>query len=369
MKLKVIRDEIYPFLNYAINFTSTKNINSIIQNVYLEAENDSLTLATSNIHTGFRAKINCLIEETGKTTVPCKKLLDIIKEFPSSAVIDMEFEGNNLKIKCDKSIFNLATIDPQLFPTMSEITPEYFLELRCEKLLSLFKKTYFCISNDPSKIEYTGCHFKTYGNKLELASADYQRVAYTIADFDEEFSDEFLINIPKKTVTELIKILEVDNIVRIETDKRQILFKINNIEVYSKLIEKYIRSITALFDSELPIYAKVPKDEFVNAIRRVQSIASENTHAIVLSFSGNKLSIYSIESDYGLGYDLVDDIEIIGGDIDIIFNARILLEVLNAMDSDFVELKMGGRKSPIIVKPYNEDWYKYLVVPLTIERY
>ena len=369
MKLKVIRDEIYPYLNHAINFTSTKNINSINQNVYLETENDKLILATSNIHTGFKAIIDCIIESTGKTTVPCKKLLDIIKEFPSSAVIDIEFDGHNLKIVCGKSVFNLSTIDPQLFPTMSDIVPEYFMELRCKKLLTLLKKTYFCISNDPSKIEYTGCHFKAYGNKLEIASADYQRIAYASTEFDEEFSDEFLINIPKKTVIEIMKILEFDDNLRIETDKRQILFKINNIEVYSKLIEKYIRSITALFDTEYPIYTKIPREEFINVIRRVQSIASDNTHAIVLSFTEKKLSVYSIESDYGLGFDFIEDIEITGGEIDIIFNARILMEVLNSIDSEFIELKMSGRKSPITIKPYGEDWYKYIAVPLTIERY
>jgi len=368
MKLKIVKDELQNVLNHAINFTSTKNINSILQNILLEAEGDKLIIKASNIHTAYTAEIDAVIENTGITTVPCKKLLDIVKELPNSAVIDISFDGHKLKIKSGKSSFNLSTLNPELFPTIGEIVPEYFIEIPSEKLQAILKKVYFCISNDTSKIEYSGCHFKAYGNKLEAAAADYQRIAIAHTEFEEEFSDEFLINIPKRTIIEVIKIIDGNETVTIETDKKQIVFKIGKTQIYSKLIEKYIKSIASLFNAEYPTTAKLPKNEFIDVLKRVSSITSEITHGVVLSFSNGKLSVYSLETEYGLGHDFIENLEFSGEDLDIIFNSKQLIEILSAVDTDFVELKMNGRKSPALIVP-QDNWYKYLVVPLTIEQF
>lgn len=368
MKLKIVKDELQIALNHAINFISTKNINTILQNIFLEAEDDKLVIKTSNIHTAYTAEIDATIENTGKTTVPCKKLLDIVKELPNSSVLDISFDGHKLKIKSGKSSFNLSTLNPELFPTIGEITPEYFLEIPAQRLQKLLKKVYFCISNDTSKIEYSGCHFKAYGNKLEAAAADYSRIGVAYTEFEEEFSDEFLINIPKKTIVELIKIIDSDDTVTIETDKKQVVFKYKNIQIYSKLIEKFIKSITSLFDAQYPTVAKIPKNEFLEVLKRVSSITSEINHGIVLSFSNAKLYIYSIETEYGLGQDFIENFDFVGDELDIIFNSKLLIEILNAIDADFVELKMYGRKSPAIIVP-QESWYKYLLVPLAIEMF
>jgi DNA polymerase-3 subunit beta len=368
MKLKIVKEDLQEVLNHAINFTSSKNLNSILQNILIEAEENALTIRASNIHTAFTSKIDATVESTGITTVPCKKLLDIVKELPQSAVVDFSFDGHKLKIKSGKASFNLSTLSPELFPTIGEITPEYFIEIPGKNLQSILKKVYFCISNDTSKIEYSGCHFKAYGNKLEVSAADYQRIAMAFTEFDEEFSDEFLINIPKKTVIELIKILEKDELVKIETDRKQIVFKVGNIEIYSKLIEKYIKSITTLFNTEYPVSAKLPKNEFIEVLKRVSSITSEITHGVVLSFNNGKVSIYSLETEYGLGHDYIENIDYKGEDLDIIFNSKQLIEILSSIESDFVELKMNGRKSPAIIIP-QDNWYKYLIVPLTIEQF
>jgi len=89
-------------------------------------------------------------------------------------------------------------MDPELFPTMSEITPEYTLKIAGSDLIDVIDKTVFCVANTSSKIEFTGLHFKVYGNKLELYSADFQRIASAVTTLQDEHSDEFIINIPKK---------------------------------------------------------------------------------------------------------------------------------------------------------------------------
>lgn len=368
MKFKIVKKEFINTLSYAINFTSSKELNTIYQNIYIEALDENIIIKTFNGQSAFQSMVNASVEQTGKTTVPCKKLLDIVKELPDNAVINITLNDGRINLKCGRSSFNLSVLPPETFPTISEISSEYFLKLPSEKFEKILKKTQFCISNDPSKIEYTGCHLKVYGNIIEASAADYQRIAYAFTELDEEFSNEFIINIPKKTVTEVFKLLDKDETVEIYTDRKQIHFKIGSINIYSKLLEKYIRSIKSLFSAEYSRNLSIKKELFIDALKRVSAITNESNHGIIVSLTGNRASVYSIENDYGAGQEYIEDIDFSGEPVDIFFNSKHLIEVLSAIDSEYVKLKINARNSPVVFES-EEDWYKYIIVPLSIERF
>lgn len=368
MRFKAVKDEIYPFIQYANSFTSPKNLNTVLQNILIDAESDGVILRATDMQVGFSGKVSVSVEETGTATVSGKKLLDIIKEIPDGSVIDFSFDGSKINIDAGKSSFKLSTISHEIFPTMAEITPEYYLKIKTALLYDLLKKTSFCISTDASKIEYTGSHMAVYGDKLEISAADFQRIATSSIKFDEEYSNEFMINIPRKTVMELMKILDQDEYVEIETDRKQITFTIGEVKIFSKLIEKYIKSITKLFTNEYPLKAKLNRVEFLDVIKRVSAITSEVTHGVVLSFKPGTLTVYSLETEYGTGNETIDDFEYNGQPIDIIFNAKHVAEMISNIDTDYFHLQMMGERNPAVIMPELGE-YKYLVVPISINRY
>lgn len=365
MHFKLIKQELFPLLQNAINFTSVKNTNTILQNIYISAEPDKITFNTNNVISGFSATLEAPVESTGVTTVLCKKLFDIVKEFPDSAIIDFDFDGSRLKITSGKANFNLATMDPELFPTMSEITPEYTLNISGSDLINVIDKTVFCVANNASKIEFTGLHFKVYGNKLELYSADFQRIASAVTTLPDEHADEFIINIPKKTITDISRVLSRQLDVEIATDLKQLMITTGNIKMFSRLIEKSIKSIGSLFSSEYPIEIVVNKDFVIDVLKKVMAIANEFTHAVVMSVTGNNMTIYSIETEYGQAVDSIDNVSHSGDDIDIVVNARIFYEILLHIDSTEVIFKISGRRNPMVILPASGS-YKYLLVPLSV---
>jgi DNA polymerase-3 subunit beta len=368
MRFKAVKDEIYSFIQFANSFTSPKNLNTVLQNILIDAESDGVTLKATDMQVGFSGKVGVSVEQTGTATVSGKKLLDIIKEIPDGSVIDFSFDGSKINIDSGKSSFKLSTISHEIFPTMAEISPEYYLKIKSSLLYDLLKKTSFCISTDSSKIEYTGSHMAVYGDKLEISAADFQRIATSKLSFDTEYSNEFMINIPRKTVMELMKVLDQDEFVEIETDKKQIIFTIGEIKIFSKLIEKYIKSITKLFSNEYPLKAKLNRAAFLDVVKRVSAITSEVTHGVVLSFKPSTLTLYSLETEYGTGNETIDDYEYTGQPIDIIFNAKHIAEMISNIESDYFMLEMMGERNPAVILPESGE-YKYLVVPISINRY
>lgn len=367
MKFNCLKEEIYPIINEAYGFTSTKTIETILQNLLIKAENDKIYFKTSNIVTAYSAYISLSPERSGETTVSCKKLLDIVKEFPSNALINFDFDGSRLNIFSKNTFFTMATLDPALFPTISSITPEYYVKIDGQIFSYLLKKIFFCIANESSKISYNGAHFKVLGNVLQLSSSDFQRIALCETNLDNALSDEFIINIPKRTVGELIKTIN-EGPVEIETDRKQAVFKNNNKVIYTNLIENYIKSLGKLFEVEPNVTIKIKTSAAYETLRRIATITSEINYGVVFSIKNNSIKISSLETEYGKGSEVISEIEKDGEDIDIVFNAKLFLEILSHIESEFFNLYIVGPKNPVIIEPINGN-YKYLMVTITVENY
>ena len=362
------KESILKYLQYANSFTNPKGLNDILQNIYIEVENNTVNIKATNYQMGF----SCFfepnsIEKEGRVTVSCRKLLDIIKELPDGALIDFQYDDTRLNVICGKSKFKLSTLSSENFPSISEIIPEYFIKINAANFINLMKRTYFCISNDSTKLEYTGAQVRINRDIVETFATGMQRIAIASSNIDAEYSNDFIINIPKKTITEILRIFEPKGEIEIQTDRKQISFKHDNIIIYSKLIEKFIKNIERLFNNDYPIKAKLDRKSFIDASKRISAITSDETPGIILNFDNSTLKISSLETIYGEGSETIDVIEYNSEPFEIILNAKHLNEILNNIDTEEFILEMADKRSPVLVTP-NDTNYRYLVVPISIDK-
>ncbi len=367
MKFSAIKEDIINYIQYANSFTSPKNLNTLLQNIYMSIENNKLILKATNYQVGFYCEIDVNVVSTGAITVSGQKLYDILKEMPNGALIDFSFDGSRLNLKSGKSSFKLSTLTPEGFPTISDLTKEFSIKIDTKDFITLLKRIHFCISNESQKIEYTGAQLNIYGNCLEIFATGLQRVAIASILFDSEFKNEFMVNIPKKTIVEIIRILDENGTIEIETDRRQISFKSGNITIYSKLIEKFVKGVSRLFNNEYPIKATLDRKEFIFAAKRVSAISSNDTPGIILDFKDNVLNLSSLETEYGEGSEVVEEVTCNMEEFQIILNSKHVTEILSNIETDKFTFEMIDRRSPVLITP-ESDRYRYLVVPMSIDK-
>ena len=53
MQFKVLKEEILKYLQYANSFTNPKGLNDILQNIYIEVENNTVTIKATNYQMGY----------------------------------------------------------------------------------------------------------------------------------------------------------------------------------------------------------------------------------------------------------------------------------------------------------------------------
>src|SRR5690606_8854658 len=133
---------------------------------------------------------------------------------------------------------------------------------------------------------------------------------------------------------------------------------------------------TKLIDGTFPDYARViPKandkslkvrnSEFVAAVDRVSTIASERTKAVKLELSGNTLTLSvnnpeggsateELAADYG------------SEDLEIGFNARYLLDIASQIESETIQFLLADSGSPTIVKDESDAGALYVLMPMRV---
>ena len=113
---------------------------------------------------------------------------------------------------------------------------------------------------------------------------------------------------------------------------------------------------------------KTPRMQFKEALRAVSLAASDRTGGVKLGISENALRITSESPESGNGFDEVS-IDYDGPEISVGFNARYLLDVLNAIDDEEVTLGLSGELDPAVVRPASEDAkddYIAVVMPMRV---
>jgi len=109
----------------------------------------------------------------------------------------------------------------------------------------------------------------------------------------------------------------------------------------------------------------VDRDALLQTIRRVSLLSSEKARGIRLGLSPARLEISANNPDLGEASEDLE-VEYAGPDLEIGFNARYLLDVLQVFpEASKVELGLGDHLSPGVVKG-SDPGYSYVVMPMRI---
>jgi len=157
----------------------------------------------------------------------------------------------------------------------------------------------------------------------------------------------------------------VDDTVRLSFTSSQVLFKTEDRLVVSKLLDGVYPRYKQLIPSEstLDKVAQIDRAEFLHCLERVAVMANEITNLVHFNFNANTLTIKSSNLDFGGAEDTIA-IEYMGEAIDIYFNVKYLIEVLKHLESERIQISMGGKLTPIVLKPISDEPFTHLIMPI-----
>ena len=375
MEIKANSSDLLKALNHIHGIVEVRHTLPILSNIVLLAENNELSLSSTNLDIFCSDKIDAEIVTSGEISVPAITFFEIVKRLPSGSdvILSMADDDTELVLKCGRSKFNLSTLKTEDFPILSDKDLSTYFVISADELGRMIDKTKFAISNEETRYYLNGIFFhKAESNSIKFLRAvatDGHRLAQYDIPLPQGAEEITGIIIPKKTVFELRKVLDdADGDVSVSLNENKIKFSFNNLKIISKVIDGTFPDYTKVIPQNNDKKFKTNNSELKNAIDRVSAVAiNEETKskAIKLTIENNKLNL-SVESQSKGSAKEEIDISYSSEKVDIGFNSRYLMDICNEVDGDEIDVNLLDSISPAIILDKTDENLFFVLMPMRI---
>ncbi|MDH5610046.1 MAG: DNA polymerase III subunit beta, partial [Cyclobacteriaceae bacterium] len=312
-------------------------------------------------------------KEDGKIAIPAKILLETLRNLPEQPVAFTIDEGTySIEISSDNGRYKLAGENATDFPKVPSVSEGFSVNMSSDILATAINNTIFATSNDELRPAMTGVYIKLEETHTTFVATDSHRlIRYRRVDVASEMSHTMII--PRKALTLLKTTLPQENTnVAIEFNASNAFFDFNNIKMICRLIDERYPDYENVIPSGNNNVMTINRGEFLSSLKRIAIYSNKTTYQVRLKITGSELLISAEDLDFSNEASERLACEHDGGDIEIGFNARFLIEMLNNLSSNEVYLKLSEPNRAGILFPSDKDENEdvlMLIMPVMINNY
>lgn len=351
MKFIVSSNSLLKNVNLISGVINSNNTLPILDNFLFELDGNQLKITGSDLETTISTIVEVESGDNAKIAVPSKILSDTLKTFPDQPLTFIQKEDNLMEIVSEQGNYQIALESAEEYPQTPEIQEASTSTLQAGILSEAISKTLFATGNDELRPVMTGVFFQAGKDNFKFVATDAHRlVKYTRKDLKADESAEYIM--PKKPLNLLKNILSGSNEdVTVEYNQTNTRFSFQNIVLTCRLIDGKYPNYDAVIPKENPNVLTINRNLFLTSLRRVAIFSNKTTNQVRLKLSGSSLTINAEDLDFSSKAEERLPCDYNGNDMQIGFNSKFLIEVLNNLQSDDITLEMSEPSRAGIIKP------------------
>ena len=372
MKLSIERGALLKAVSQAQSVVERRNTIPILANVLIEAEGEHVQFRATDLDIEVVDKTVAQVERVGATTVSAVTLHEIVRKLPDGALVTLSDDAatGRLTVDAGRSNFSLATLPKEDFPVMASSEYDSNFSAPAPVLRRLFDKSKFAISTEETRYYLNGVYMHIAdadgGQVLRCVATDGHRLARIDADLPDGASDMPGIIVPRKTVGELRKLLEDDDVqIAVSVSETKVRFATPEITLTSKVIDGTFPDYQRVIPAGNARRLEVDASEFAKAVDRVSTVSSERSRAVKLSLDEDRLILSVNSPDSGAAE---EELAVAYGDerLEIGFNAKYLLEIASQVDRENAVFMFNSSGDPTLMREGNDTTAVYVVMPMRV---
>jgi DNA polymerase III subunit beta len=344
-------------LQAIIGVINASNTLPILDDFLFELNNNALTITSSDLETTMSVTIDLEnAGEPGSIAIPAKILFDTLKTFADIPVsFSINEESLMVELSAGEGKYKLSGHKSDEYPRTPSLEDTTFIDLSSSVLANAINKTIFATGNDELRLVLSGVFCELSPDDVTFVATDaHKLVRYKRLDTKSANSVSFIL--PKKPLNLLKNILGSQDIpVKVEYNRTNAFFSFQKINLICRLIDGKYPNYDAVIPTDNPNKLTIDRQLLLNTIRRVSIFANQSTHQIRFKLSGQELILSAEDLDFSneakerlaCSYD--------GDDLEIGFNSKFLMEMLNNTDTDEVRLEMSAPNRAGILLPVNNE--------------
>ena len=400
MKLSALQENFSQGLSIVGRGVSNRTTLPVTQNVLLSTENGQLKLTATNLEIAISTWIGAQIEQEGSITVPARLLTEFINSLPQERIdVNMQEDPLGLSIECARFEAQINGITAEDFPPIPNVDSGAIGKISSEIFSKAVSHIAFVAATEDSRPVLTGVKVDITGQKFTLAAADGFRLAVYKGELVESISEDVSFIIPAKTLQEINRLANNQSSpveFTVTPSKSQVLFRLDNIEIVSQLIQGTFPNYKTLIpdqyeevkekinkalvageitqeeaDAKLKNNTKITVkiDDFLRATKTAAIFARDGSGIVRVNTTEGNLSIASKAEEIGENQGEIDA-KIEGSSSRIAFNSKYLMDVLEILGDGEVSLQTNAESSPGVLRPINNSQnieYVHIIMPMFVQ--
>jgi DNA polymerase-3 subunit beta len=345
----------------------------ILENFLFEVTEGKLQITASDLQTSMVTELTVESKESGNIAIPAKILMDTLKNLPEQPVtftIDENTYGVELSSEFGR--YKLSGENATDFPKVPVVSDGDTIDISSDVLQNAVSSTIFAASTDDLRPSMTGVYVVINDASTTFVATDGHRlVRYRRMDITSD--EENTLIIPKKALMLLKSSLPNDNTnVKIEFTPSNAFFSFGNIQMVCRLIDERYPDYENVIPVENPNILTLDKADFLSSLKRISIYANKTTHQVRIKITGSELQISAEDLDFSNEANERLACEFHGEDMEIGFNAKFLMEMLNNIDSKTINLELSEPNKAGLIIPQGDDSNEnilMLVMPVMLNNY
>ena len=364
MNFKIKRIELLNALTKVSRAVSIKSPLPVLTGIKFDLKEDELILTGSDSDITIQTSIQDHIDiiEPGSVVLSSKYILEIIKKIDSEDVHIFIVDGTLTRIEGANSRFDLNGTSYIDYPRIDLNKTGVNLQMKSIDLKEAIEQTSFATSEKETRPVLTGVNFKAKDHVLECIATDSYRLAKRILNIDSDIS--FNIIIPKKSLIEISRIIEKDELIDLYVSDRKVLFVFDHVLIQTRLIDGTFPDTSRLIPDSFDYSMSIDSTSLLNSIDRASLLTNEQTNIVKLTMNQDTVILSSFSQEIGSVEENLSRAFYKGEPLKISFSARYLTDAIKSINGQKVRVLFTGEMKPFIIKDFEREDIIQLVLPV-----
>jgi len=371
MEIRINRDDLYKAVAKVQTIIEKRSNMPILSMVLLNVDKSDLHLSATDLEISFQQKIPAEVINPGSVTISGRKLFEILKECKNPRMHIREKENNWVSLTDDQVKYNLACLPAEEYPLFLEPEGVDLMEMDGSVLKEMINKTIFSVTLEEAGFKLSGVFTEKVTQEgklyLRMVSTDGHRLSL----IEKEMSDPQKLKIdggvmiPKKGMLELSKLASEGGPMHIGFKQNNCVARKENSLVVIRLLESKFPDYDAVIPKKMKSLVKVKRETLLDGMKKMVILTSEAYRGVKITLEKNSIELVSINPDLGDAQERIE-VEYKGDRVEAGFNARYFIDVLQAMESEIIDVGFIDNSSPCVIKGKEDVGFLGLIMPMRL---
>ena len=374
MKFTFDRDAMIKEVSIAQEIISTKQVGSILSNIFISAYDNTLLIKATDIKVQFLTHVPVQVIEEGSTTIYCEKFMGILTALPPGEIeFNQKSAGDDeqsitVVIKpVDKKIkFQMKSMSQEKFPDFASADNVPYFEVPSKDIKSMIAQTIFAVSEDEQRFFMTGVYFEKKDDNLNLVATDGRRLSFASKKLLSGVADFPSAIIHPKILSIILKHAPDEGNMELAFVDKMVFFKFANYNFGAALLEGPFPKYERVIPTNQEHSFQVEKSDLAGALKRVSLMVDKKAGRLYFDIQDGVLRITSQQSDMGSADEEIP-CQYAGEPYVIALNYRYIEEPLRCLQSDRITFEFTEEMRAVTMRPEPADDYFHIIMPMQKE--